>query len=367
MPLRTQSHGRRGCSLLCLLAACSVEAPDAPGPSGSGIDALADRPVDAARTAQLRAAAQALVRPGTVMQTEPRLGVPTVIWARETQATAARTRSLAAGVTHPELSAARAMLADYAPLYGLASADVTSAVVAGVHDVGTGPILVKYRAQLGGIEIFREELNVVMTRKLAPVALTGYLTSTTTPPTSPAGLAFQLSAPAAARIAVNQVAHTAIDAAALVAAGSRDGYDRFGVAATAGVPLDEPVRIKKVYFHAASGLEAAYYAEVIAHTGPAPADTLAIDGRPLATSEGHAYVVSAATGQLLFHKNLSADATATRTALRQRRRRDQRRERHDRRVRLHIATVIARPGPSRSGNRRQSASLLLHPRTAEVR
>ena len=322
MPPRTHGHPAapsawRGCWLVCLLAACSVDAPDAPSASGgsAAIDALADRPVDAARTAQLRAAAQALVRPGTVMQTEPRLGVPTVIWARETQATAARGRSLAGGVSHPELTASRAILADYAPLYGLASADVTSAVVASVHDVGTGPIVVKYRAQLGGIEIFREELNVVMTRKLAPVALTGYLTSTATPPTSAAGLAFQLAAPAAARVAVNQVAHPAIDDAALVPAGPRDGYDRFGVSATAGVPLDEPVRIKKVYFHTATGLEAAYYVEVIAHTGPAPADTLAIDGRSLATSEGHAYVISAATGQLLFHKNLSADAAATRVAL----------------------------------------------------
>jgi uncharacterized repeat protein (TIGR01451 family) len=297
--------------VLCLLAACGVDAgapPAAPAP-GPTPDALAGRPIDAARTAQLLAQAQALVRPGSVMQTEPRLGVPTVVWARETQATAARARSLATTV-HPELAAARAALADYAPLYGLASGDVAGAVVASVHDVGAGPVLVKYRAQLGGLEIFREELNVVLTRKLEPIALTGYLTSTTSPPTSAGGLAFRLTAPAAAGIALSQLGATAIDAAAVVAAGPRDGYDRFTVAATAGVALDEPVRIKPVYFHAADGLEAAYYVEVIARTGPAPIDTLSIDGTSLATSEGHAYVVSAATGQILFHKNLSADASA---------------------------------------------------------
>ena len=311
MSARTRNHPS-GRLLLCLVAACGVDAPDQPVPAaGSGaIDALADRPVDPARTAELLAAARALVRPGTVVQTEPRLGVPTVVWARETQATAARARSLATGTAHPELAASRAALADYAPLYGLAGADIAGAVVAHVHDVGTGPIIVKYRAQLGGIEIFREELNVVMTRKLEPIALTGYLTSTTTPPASTAGLAFQLTRAAAAGVAVNQVAHTALDASALVAAGTRDGYDRFQLTAAAGVPLDEPVRIKPIYFHAATGLEAAYYVEVIAHTGPAPSDVLSITCSSLATSEGHAYVVSAATGQILFHKNLSAEVVA---------------------------------------------------------
>ena len=301
--------------LLCVLAACGVDPvvprdPPAPAAGSGAIDSLADRPIDAARTAALLAAARALVRPGTVVQTEPRLGVPTVVWARETQATAARARSLATGAVHPELSASRAALADYAPLYGLASADVAGAVVAQVHDTGAGPILVKYRAQLAGIEIFREELNVVMTRKLEPIALTGYLTSTANPPASDAGLAFQLTPAAAAGVAVNQVAHPAIDATQLVASGARDGYHRFELPATAGVPLDEPVRIKPVYFHAATGLEAAYYVEVIAHTGPAPRDTLSVTGSSLATSSGHAYVVSAATGQILFHKDLSADVVA---------------------------------------------------------
>jgi len=311
--------GLRRYLLLCVLAGCSIDspadAPAAPAPSADSgaVDAFAGQPVDPARTSQLLAAAKALVRPGTVMQTEPRLGVPTVVWARVTQAAVARGRSLAASVAladpaEPARRASRAALADYAPLYRLAPADVTSAVVANVHDLGSGPILVKYRAQLGGIEIFREELNVVMNRKLEPLALTGYLTSTTQPAASAAGLAFRLAAPSAASAAINQLARTAIDAAVLVPAGSRDGYDTFTLPATAGVPLDVPVRAKKVYFHAADGLEAAYYVEVIAHTGAAPSDTLSVDGRALATSEGHGYVISAATGQLLFDKNLSADA-----------------------------------------------------------
>ena len=306
------ARGLRRCLLLCALASCAVDAAEPaapPAPGSATVDAFAGQPVDPARTAQLLAAAKALVRPGTVMQTEPRLGVPTVVWARATQAAAARGRSLATGVARPELVAARAALGEFAPLYGLASADVAGAVVASVHDLGTGPVVVKYRAQLGGIEVFREELNVVMNRQLEPLALTGYLTSTAQPPTGAAGLAFRLAAPHAAGAAVNQLARTPIDATRLIAAGARDGYDLFTVPAAAGVVLDEPIRIKQVYFHGADGLEPAYYVEVIAHTGAAPRDTLSVTGSSLATSEGHAYVVSAATGAVLFHKALSADAS----------------------------------------------------------
>ena len=291
--------GARHGLLLCVLASCGVDNSATP-PAG--------RAVDAVKTAERLTRARALVRAGSIVQTEPRLGVPTFLWVRPGLASSAA--AVTAGAARPEVAAARAALADYAPLYGLADADVAGAVVASVHDLGTGAILVQYRAPLDGIEIFGEALTVVMNRKLEPVAVTGYLTSTTAPPTSAAGLAFTHTAPAGAIAAISHLANTPIDAGRLVPAGSGNGYDTFTLPPSAGVALDAPVRLKRVYFHAADGLEAAYYVEVVAHTGAAPAGVLSLDGSAVKTTEAYAYIVSAATGQVLSRKSLISDAVA---------------------------------------------------------
>jgi uncharacterized repeat protein (TIGR01451 family) len=308
---------RRGL-LACAIAGCASEpsqpvgAPDA-SPDASPDDtarvgsALAARPADPARSAAVVARAAILVRPGSVVQTEPRLGVPTFLWTRD-QRTSVRAVAPATTVAADPVIAARGALADYASLYGLDGADVAAASLASVHDLGTGPVVVKLRAGRGGIEIFGEELNVVLNRKLESVAISGYLTGAATPAARPGGLGFALTAAAGAAAAVGQLTRTAIDASWLVPAGSHDGYDTFTLAPAAGVALDEPVRLKRVYFHLPDGLEAAYYVEVMARTGAAPAGTLTADGSPLATEEGYAYVVSAATGELMFRKDLRADA-----------------------------------------------------------
>ncbi|HEY0481198.1 MAG TPA: M36 family metallopeptidase, partial [Kofleriaceae bacterium] len=174
-----------------------------------------------------------------------------------------------------------------------------------------GPVVVKLHAELGGVEIFGEELSVVMNRKLEGVALSGYLTSTTTPPARAGGLGFGLAPAGGAAAALGQLAGRTIDPALLVPAGSHDGYDYFTVAASAGVLLEDPIRVKRVYFHLADGLEAAYYAEVIARTGPAPIDLLAADGSALATTQARGLVISAATAQPLFAKDLLSEVATT--------------------------------------------------------
>lgn len=292
---------------LVLGALASCAGPSAPPQQlgGEVPDAVGTRPVDPTRTASLLARAQGMVRPGSVVQTDARFGVPTFLWAREPRTAVSPGQWLRSGAL-PAVAASRAALADYAPLYGLSNSDVAGAVVAQVHDLGKGPILVKYRGAVGGVEVFREELNVVLDRTLKPVALSGYISGAATPATS-GGTAFQLSPAAGASNAVAHLARTAIDAAQLVPAGSHDGYDTFTLAGAAGVPLDEPIRVKKVLFHLPEGLEAAYYVEVYARTGTA-ASTIAADGSPVAAPEAYSYVVSAASGQLLFRKNLIAEA-----------------------------------------------------------
>ena len=301
-------------SVLGAVAGCGLGDPAASDPAAADgdLDAFAAGPVDPPDPAVLAEKAADLVRPGSVMQTEPRLGVPTFLWARSAlPSSMSRARWVASGVARPEVSAARAALSDYAPLYGLADADVADAVVEQVHDRGKGPILVKFRAELDGIEIFNEALNVVLDRKLQPVAVSGYITSTSTPAASAGGLGFQLAAPAAAAAAINHLAKTRIDGSQVVPAGSQGGYDLLDLSASAGLKLDEPARVKRVYFHVPNGLEAAYYIEVQSHTGKPQPGMLMADGSQLATEEAYAYVVSAASGKVLFRKNLVADARPT--------------------------------------------------------
>jgi uncharacterized repeat protein (TIGR01451 family) len=305
----------RCCLFVSLIAGCAADDAAAPDPadadSGDAGDSFGAGATDPVKQASLVAKAKQLVRPGTVVQTEPRLGVPTFLWTRDTVTPASRTRWITGRVGRPEIAASRAVLADYAPLYGLVESDIASTVVASVHDRSSGPILVKLRAERGGIPIFREELNVILDRKLEAIAISGYLTSGSTPAARSGGLAFQLPAPSVAAVAVSQLAQTGIAPSLLVRAGTRDGYDYFTLAPAAGVTLDEPIRLKQVFYHLPDGLEAAYYVEVIARTGTPSIDTLAADGTPLTTTEAYGYVVSAATGAVLSRSNLISDLASS--------------------------------------------------------
>ncbi len=72
----------------------------------------------------------------------------------------------------------------FGALYGLSGPDVASAVVSMIHDTGRGAIIVKFHQNVGGIEIFHEEINVLMNRQLEAVAISGYVSSAATPAAS---------------------------------------------------------------------------------------------------------------------------------------------------------------------------------------
>src|SRR6266480_719704 len=56
-----------------------------------------------------------------------------------------------------------------------AAPDSEGAYVAHVHDTGRGAIIIKYRQRVDGIEVFRSELNVAMTRDRKLIATSGGL------------------------------------------------------------------------------------------------------------------------------------------------------------------------------------------------
>src|SRR5262245_48322045 len=112
------------------------------------VDAFASSPANLGLVPE--AASPLLVRGRTLVQSEPRLGVPTFLWAAA--------RSVPAGVNGAE-DAARRYLADYAKLYRLDAADVAAATMAQVHDTGQGVIIVAFKESVEGIEVFRESLR----------------------------------------------------------------------------------------------------------------------------------------------------------------------------------------------------------------
>src|SRR5688500_14463899 len=115
-------------------------------------DAVARAKVIPNAEAALAEKTAAFVRPGTRVHGDSRFGVPTFLWAgRNTQSPSLRPGSLGTGSA--EEAAARVHLGHYAELYNLNAEDVQTASVRYVHNIGKGPVIVKFVQNVGGIEI----------------------------------------------------------------------------------------------------------------------------------------------------------------------------------------------------------------------
>jgi large repetitive protein len=255
--------------------------------------------------ADLAAKAGDLLKAGSRIQSEPRLGVPTFLWLSQDAQLSGTPRPN--GPERPEIAAARGHLAELADVYNLAPSDVTAAIADMVLNTGRGPVIVKFKQQLNGVDIFREELNVVMNQELDPIAVTGYISSLNTPAAKPGQMSWTVAAPSAGANAVRDAAPASIGDAQLVKSFSREGYDYYTFASDIpGIVLTEPVRMKQVYFHMPEGLVAAYYVEV--QTTNATGETM-LDTQ--IDESAYAYVISAADGSILFRKNLIDHAATT--------------------------------------------------------
>jgi hypothetical protein len=240
--------------------------------------------------------ARGLARAGQVIPVEARLRVPTFVWA-EAASPAVQTprRDPSAPRGRREEEAARVYLDRFRNLYELNAGDVTSATVQSIHDTGRGPVIVKLRQQVNGIEIFREEMNVVLDRRLELVGISGYLSSASTPGARGKAMSFDVDERTGALHALRDLIPVSLAATDLAPSGARGGYSFYTPPASA-VQLEEPLRLKKVYFHTQDGLTPGYYVEVIAR------DPVSHD------IEAYAYVISAADGHILFRNSLVSNA-----------------------------------------------------------
>jgi hypothetical protein len=169
------------------------------------------------------------------------------------------------------------------------------AVLASVHDKGTGAKIVKYKQEVNGVEVFNREYNIMMDAKFNLVASSGYLTNKG----SVQGLKDKLylndfgNPVEAIKAAFTDLSGDASEVR-LTAQDSTSKYTKFHVSNNDKM-LGEP-RAKKVFFEQKGQLIAAYYVEVES----AIADSV--------DSEYFSYVISANDSEILFKNDLSSHA-----------------------------------------------------------
>lgn len=277
----------------------------------SGLAAARDLPrIDAFSKAPTRSPREisreesSIVLGGRRIQYEERLGVPTFLW---TAPSTAAEKAERAARTPTAVDEARRTASKYASLYGLEAADMSAAKVTFVHDIGKGGILVKLHEEVGGVEVFREELTVLMDRSFEPVAISGYLSGAGRQIGS--GLKFPLDERTIAAIVLADRTGETVSAGDLVTLGKKQGPygyvdlgDRAKQHQSPSSLLLEPMRYKPVYFHTVEGFEAAYYVEVQAQL---TSDESATDDAL------YGYVVSANDGRILFRNSMTDDAATS--------------------------------------------------------
>ncbi len=249
----------------------------------------------------LRAVNRRVPQTSAVKSAEARFALPTVIRAPYSARGAFPTARTPA-------DAAREHLRSHAGAYFLRSGDADTLTVKHVHDTGRGAIVVNLVSRPGGLDVWGEQLNVVMDRKLRLVGLTGYVST----PESAAALfsgktssvrqplpSFQVDHAAAVAAAYGDLTGSPLGAGAFVENGVVRG-DYRGVQIRSGVstpsPLRFPARAKQVLFHQPGSLVPAYYVEV-ASRDP---ETRALDY--------YSYVISGRDGRVLVRTNLSQSA-----------------------------------------------------------
>jgi hypothetical protein len=198
---------------------------------------------------------------------------------------------------------ARTRLRAAAASYRIEAAEVDALPIHDVHLLPAGGAIVRFRNRIDGVEVFREEANVLVGSDGVVAAIGGYVTG--------AGNRQPRRAAALTRGPADAVA-TALSDFGFPAAAA----DRFLVAAGAGdyavltLPAQEtgaggaqmaiPARARPVWFRLGGDLVAAHYVEVEVR-----------DDGGLGRADAYAYVVSSADGVVLYRHSLTADAAFT--------------------------------------------------------
>ncbi|MFY1825891.1 myxosortase-dependent M36 family metallopeptidase [Myxococcus fulvus] len=268
---------------------------------GASVDAFLRSPADRSLPSSAANASQRGLRINSV---EGRLGVPTFVFSERALSSTSAPKA-ARPLTKASVNAsAREHLRGVADLYRLGSADVDGAELRQVHlpKDNDGAVIATYGRRVNGIEVFRNEVKVVMDPSQQLVAISGYLQPRNKDDEKNAqASAFRVSAPQAIARAFHDVTGSTLDARALAPTGSQGDYSHYQVdrnlLSTHG--FGDAPRAKKVLFPLPDGLVPAYYVEV--NAGPAT--------NPDANYT--AFVVNAQDGSVLFKHDLTKSESFT--------------------------------------------------------
>ncbi|MEO8751234.1 MAG: M36 family metallopeptidase [Casimicrobiaceae bacterium] len=259
------------------------------------IDALASAP-----TASSAASPVAGISDPT-LQVDARFGVPTFLWGNTASAALkSLQRTVSTKALLDEEGTARAHLRDVADLYQITAPEIAALQMHNLQRFGNGGAVVRFRNQVDGVEVFREQVNVLLDKSGGLAAIGGFAMG------APASLrksaqVFTTTPQQALATALADYGFPAAIADSMQPAGENGGYTLLALpkdlASTDGSALADTARVKRVWFRLPSGLIAAWYVEVQVRDGNWPHDV-----------DYYAYVVSAADGTVLFRRNQTADA-----------------------------------------------------------
>ena len=232
---------------------------------------------------------------------DPRLGVPAFLWgdtARATLPSLGRGPSPKRGLD--AAAAARAHLHDLRDAWRLTADEVAALPLRQQQRLPNGAAIVRFGHQVDGVEVFREQANVLVDREGELVAVGGLLAGAAA--IAPKRAEVQPHEPeAAVAAALADYGFPATVAGALQRVEARDGYVRLtlppDVVGDDGSALAGAARAKRVWFRRGAELVAAYYVETPVRDGAWPRSV-----------DRHAYVIAAADGAVLFRHNQTADA-----------------------------------------------------------
>ena len=221
-------------------------------------------------------------------QNAAQLGVQTFLWAKDLGALPKAT------ATEPE-AAARGFLKSAASKYRMSAAQVDALVVGDVQKFPDGGSIARFGNRVDGIEVFRDQVNVLVDKSGALVAISGFTSGA-----SSAKRTFdstEVTSDGAIGAALAEHGFAA-DVSKRVRALKEDGgYAWSTVEATSGdgAVLAAPLRTKRVWFRVGAALVPAWYVEVqVTDQGSRDIDS-------------YSYVVSAVDGAVLFRNDLSSD------------------------------------------------------------
>lgn len=233
---------------------------------------------------------------GMSNQYDAQLGKATFLWASKDQSAP----SLGAISIENKVSYA----ADFylGQLTGMSPSkrSISQPVLANTHDLGSGPIIAKYKQEVAGVEVFNREYNIMMDREFNLVASSGYFASQRNHKSITSAIKDIEGAFGDASKSIN-AAYIAMggdsNSVVLAAKPSNGKYEKFAVSNTSTdkMLIGEP-RAKKVFFEYKNKLIAAHYVEI---------ETGTVDSLE---SEYFSYVISVKTGEILFKKNLTSHA-----------------------------------------------------------